>query len=345
MATPKPSLKVALYWRGKSAWIRWTQPGEGQQRRPLGKLTEDEAEKKRRDKEATLHRHSVPFFEDYTLDTYQPWHEVEYPSTYSRVEGIIRNHLTPAFGHLQLDQFRAETVEKFKHKRLGSIYRGKPVKPKTVAKEMRTLLAVLEHAVTWHYLDKHPIKGQILMPQDFESTPPPYYSIEQLRDLFRSKNKLGELSDWIPVWKFMVNTGIRLAEMLKAHSMDIRERPDGPAIYIESIPTARTKSKKWRFVPLSDAARDALESLPLNDYLCPQVRRESMGRAFKRDAERVGLPGTLHWLRHTYCSHMAMSGKPFDDIRILAGHSSSSVTEQYIHLKPGFMAGKFVNLE
>jgi len=41
-----------------------------------------------------------------------------------------------------------------------------------------------------------------------------------------------------------------------------------------------------------------------------------------------------HVLRHTFCSHLAMLGKPVRVIQELAGHQSITTTERYMHLAP-----------
>ena len=41
-----------------------------------------------------------------------------------------------------------------------------------------------------------------------------------------------------------------------------------------------------------------------------------------------------HILRHTFCSHLAMAGKPPRAIQALAGHASITMTERYMHLAP-----------
>ena len=41
---------------------------------------------------------------------------------------------------------------------------------------------------------------------------------------------------------------------------------------------------------------------------------------------------TLHTLRHTYASQLAIAGVPLRDIQELMGHQSSQTTLQYAHL-------------
>jgi site-specific recombinase XerD len=45
--------------------------------------------------------------------------------------------------------------------------------------------------------------------------------------------------------------------------------------------------------------------------------------------------GGLHILRHTFCSHLAMTGAPAMSIKELAGHANLSTTMRYMHLSPG----------
>jgi site-specific recombinase XerD len=49
---------------------------------------------------------------------------------------------------------------------------------------------------------------------------------------------------------------------------------------------------------------------------------------------RAGLEvmGSLHKLRHTFCSHLATRGAPPKAIQELAGHESLSTTLRYMHL-------------
>ena len=56
----------------------------------------------------------------------------------------------------------------------------------------------------------------------------------------------------------------------------------------------------------------------------------------KQATERAGLTPTrsLHILRHTFCSHLAMRGAPTRVIQRMAGHSSIATTERYMHLSP-----------
>ena len=63
--------------------------------------------------------------------------------------------------------------------------------------------------------------------------------------------------------------------------------------------------------------------------------RDGMDELLWRACRRAGLREIeWHVLRHTFCSHLAMMGMAAQTIRKLAGHSSLSITERYMHLSP-----------
>ena len=100
---------------------------------------------------------------------------------------------------------------------------------------------------------------------------------------------------------------------------------------------ARTKSGRWRIIPISAGADDALRELKGDRSVLPAVSPTSLSRAFVRTLHRAEVPGSLHCLRHTYCSHLVMAGVPLRTVQVLAGHASYHTTERYAHLAPGHL--------
>src|SRR5690606_12792149 len=176
-------------------------------------------------------------------------------------------------------------------------------------------------AVAKRRIAHSPMDG-VVIPKSVTSRAPPYYRREQLRKLATTPHGAA--------WIFMATTGLRRGEMAKARRQDVQDgvRPG------ESAPNGRTKAGKWRAIPLSPYARRALRSLGAD--LLVECHPDTLGDWFASEARSVGLKGSLHWLRHTFCTMLAQQGVSLHDIKALAGHSSVAVTEIYAHHQPDY---------
>lgn len=313
---------ATLNKRGKSYILNWREGGR-QFRRSLGPISQQKAEAVLEIKRAELltglsfgqgHDTSV-LLAEYTPD-YLDWHRAEYPSSHERINQIVSEHLLPTFGHVLLDRIEPRSVEQWK-----AIRKASGAKPATISKELKTLKAILNHAIKYGVIDRHKI-AVVSEPKNLESRPPPYYSKGELNRIYASAIK------YSAVWRFMANTGLRRGEMLAAKRGDIVRNQ----LRVLSSNKSRTKSGKWRLVPLNTGALSVLDQLDFNGYLAPRLYTQSLSRAFVNDARRAGLKGSIHWLRHSFCSHLVMAGIDIRTIQELAGHASINTTLNYCHL-------------
>lgn len=322
---------ATLYKRGDSYYLNWSEAGR-QRRESLGAISALEAETCRVAKEYELRSGQRVFlpsvrFSEFVAE-YLEWHRVSFPDSHFRVEQICRD----CFGQFNdklLADIKKQDIERWlAHRvtRVGHNRHGEQcvVSSETAAKEFRTLKAVLSKAVEWGKLTTSPAQG-IKPPKNKRSRPIHYYSKAELSVLY-------EHAELAPVWRLMANTGMRRAEAQQLKWEDVKE----DCLHILSTEDARTKSGKWRQVPLSEGAKQALSVLRLETgdtpYVLPRMTGPSLSRAFLRDIERCGLKGSLHSLRHSYGSHLVMAGVPLRTVQALMGHQSFTTTERYAHV-------------
>lgn len=136
---------------------------------------------------------------------------------------------------------------------------------------------------------------------------------------------------------FIYSCGLRCGELLRLQIGDIDSNRN-------LVRIRQSKGKKDRVVPLSKRLladlRSYYKAFRPKLYLfegqlsgTPYDER-SLQQVLKRAVQRAGIdkPVTLHWLRHSYATHLLESGTDIRYIQILLGHSSTRTTEIYTHV-------------
>jgi integrase len=306
---------ATVYQRGDCWYLNWRENGR-QWRRSLGKIDAGAAEKEKRAVEArlTLGLEATPHSPTLSewIDDYCDSLEAEGKGKKRRSE---LRHAKQRLGHLHIASLPARLVEDYLVSRL------RDAKPETVGKEIRLLKAAMNRAVALEIIERNPIAG-IKPPRGVTSKAVTFYTKRQLEALYKADRELA------PLWRFMVNTGLRRGEFAKAHRSDVV----GGVLRVESTEEGRTKSGRWREVPLNVHAKAALKLLG-KDRLSPYAA-DTLTHRFAKVATAAGVDGNLHLLRHTFCSHLVMAGVSLRAVQLLAGHSTVAVTERYSHLAP-----------
>jgi integrase len=303
---------ATLYKRGPSYYLNWRRDGK-QYRRTLGPIDRKAAEAVRAEKEAELAgliTSTRGVTVEHVLADYLSWYETERPATFGRARSALKP-LRESLGAYGAEAATARAFERWAA--------GRP--QATAEKALKLARAAFRRAVNQRVISRSPMDG-VSIPKTLLSRPPDYYRPAQLAKLYKTAR--GDL------WAFMASTGLRRGEMVKARRTDVQ----GGLLVIESTTEGRTKSGKWRAVPLNPQAKAALKGLGA-DRLA-DCHADTLGDWFKVDAAEAGLPGTLHWLRHTFCTALVQSGVSLHEVQRLAGHSSVAVTERYAHHAPDF---------
>jgi integrase len=198
-----------------------------------------------------------------------------------------------------------------------------------------------------------------------EEHPRPFYEFEQYARLVACA---GEINARVLVMVLLGgDAGLRRNEMLGLAWGDFHAN-NKLLVVQRSVwegVTSSTKSRRVRYVEVTDRLFNALEALRLElkeechnrrgpqrqasdsegAALNPDARvlsitggrapaKETIRKWMKAAQARAGVAasGGTHILRHTYCTLMAMSGAPVDVIAKLAGHADTDTTKIYTHV-------------
>ena len=154
------------------------------------------------------------------------------------------------------------------------------------------------------------------------------------------------------IFELLYGCGIRNAELVGLNLRDLH--------WANEAILVRGKGRKERYVPLGDAAAQALRTyLPLreaklaaagkqSEALLLNVRLRGQGRLTTRSVGRIvkqialahGLPADVHphTLRHAFGTHMLEEGADLRAIQELLGHERLSTTQRYTQLTVGQVA-------
>jgi integrase/recombinase XerC len=148
------------------------------------------------------------------------------------------------------------------------------------------------------------------------------------------------------IFELLYGCGIRNAELTGLNLADIH--------WANEVILVRGKGRKQRYVPLGDAAAEAIRSyLPQREVKLAQAKKaspalllnarirgdarlttRSVGRIVKALAVANGLPSDTHphTLRHAFGTHMLEEGADLRAIQELLGHERLSTTQRYTQL-------------
>ncbi|MFN8611585.1 MAG: site-specific integrase [Vulcanimicrobiota bacterium] len=242
-------------------------------------------------------------------------------------------------GHMDIDDVLPSHIEDYKAKRLGSTpkrHTGKrltPVGPATVNKEVKRLGRLYELARKDKLTKNNPVRDVKLLKE------PPPKERYLLQDEVRLARSHFPEYEW-PIFEIGYRTGMRRQELfsLERHQVNLE------ADYI-NLP--ETKNSKGRKLPLSPRLkmlfREWISKQVPSRWVFPSANPEKpidptnwVDRVMAPSLRKAGISRvTLHTLRHTYASWLALKGVPLTELMFLLGHRSINMTMRYAHLQPG----------
>lgn len=243
------------------------------------------------------------------------------------IEKYALNKVLEVLSNKQLKNITLIDCERYK------IERSKSVAKTTVNIEIRSLKSVFEIAKRWSYVVQNPFKEvkQFKIP---ESNIPKYLTKEQIKELL-DIIKDQEFKNLII---FYLNTGCRRNEALNLEWRDIDFKN-------KTITFLLTKSGSRRTIPINLSLLKILELMKVknvsknNDKKVFNFLPSYVTHKFRKYLNAIGFKEnkSIHILRHTFASHLVMSGVDLYTVKKLLGHSDIKITEIYSHLAPDYL--------
>ncbi len=225
----------------------------------------------------------------------------------------------------------------------------------TVNKELACIRHMMKKAAEWNNVAVNPALKVRDLPDD-STVRERFLAPNEYQLLLRAAEdgSVGHvynlpLEPFTDIREFVVigaNTGLRRSELLHLEFSDVDWERRIVSVKRKPHLNFHPKNYQQRFVPLTDEAHDALRTLlvkkhPNSGFVFHKAdggRWLDVSSAFQSLVRRAGLRKdppdnvTIHTLRHTFGSWLAIAGVPMRTIQKLMGHNSIMTTERYAHL-------------
>ena len=238
-----------------------------------------------------------------------------------RTESKVINLLKRYFGSKCLHEITVLDIQRFKSERIEK------VAPATVNRALAILKSMFNRAIEWGKIKENPVRRVKMFKEN------------NIRLRFLEKEEITKLlsnccQHLLPIVVIALNTGMRKSEILGLKWRDIDFKRD--IAYLHD-----TKSGEKREIPLNNTAKKTLISVlkhPDSPYVFCNKEGEPYGdikKSFLSAVKRADIINLhFHDLRHTFASHLVMSGVDLNTVRELLGHHSLEMTLRYSHLSP-----------
>ena len=317
----------------KQKWVKIGKMSKTSAKEVLRKLEEDYEKKK-----FGLFDEKKISFEEYSKEYLKFSKSNKAENSYKRDITSLKS-LVSYFVNKALNRITPRLIEQYKIKRLEE------VAPRTVNIELRCLSHMFNKALEWGYISDSPYTGVKLL--TFQKNPPRFLTKDEVQRL------LDHSSNWLrPILIMMLNTGIREGERATMRFKDVDFEKKRLLIH-------SSKTKSYRAIPMNKKVEETLlwlkdNYISLNSYNTlkrkPHQREYifcneegspvlKIRKALANACKKAGLKGvTPHTMRHTFASHLVMSGVDLNTVQRLLGHSSISTTMIYSHLTEDHLA-------
>jgi integrase len=286
------------------------------------------------------------------------------PKTFRRYEELIRLHLLPSIGSIELGKLRPAHIQ-----HVYGRLQEKGLSPRTVLQCHRVLREALQHAVRWQLLSRNPADA-VEAPR-YSRYEVPALVPDDLRRLLDEADK----SRFGAIVRLAVMTGLRQGELLGLRWQDVDLQAGALRVrqacqwlprqgFIFRPPKSHRSVRPVALSPAAVARLREHRSSQLEERLVAGPAYEDMGLVFATAVGRPLHPSVLrkawlkmveksglgrlrfHDLRHAHATLMLQQGVHPKIVSERLGHSGVSITlDTYSHVLPGLQAQAAAQLD
>lgn len=345
MAKRRDTGTGSIYWsEQRQRWVAEIdappKDGKRRKRRKYFKLKKDahkQVQDWTREEQRNVERQTVgDFLTDWLESTVR---RTLRPKTYSSYEGVVRVHLVPTLGHIQLEKLTAQHITRL----VASLQDTGAYSNRTIEYIISVLQRALNKAVAWRLIRDNPAQHV--------DTPRPDKRMHIILDQDQRRRFLATLEGHRlkPLYLLALHLGLRRGELVALRWADINLHSTPPTLRV----TRGKTTAAARTIPLSPMLVEALEdhwdwlqderavagmAWKEHGLVFPSARGtplvpRNLYRHFQQTLERADLaPMPFHDLRHTCASLLAESGVHPAVAKDILGHERISTTmDIYTH--------------
>lgn len=204
--------------------------------------------------------------------------------------------------------------------------RAKTKSASTIRHDIIFLQKALEYAKDNDYVERN-VAQKVIMPKIKKNQHLPF-SDETLKVIFNYANEIDSI-----YWRILLYTGLRAGDAGMIKKSEIQDN---------MIRKTMQKTGKEITIPLhpklKKIKRQIVMVMPTNED-----RRLSY-RRLKRILKNIGIQGNLHTFRHTFSTKLFELGLSTQDIKVVTGHSTATMTTNYTHPRLDYITKLFEKL-
>ena len=260
-------------------------------------------------------------FEDFALTYIELYARPNKRPRVARRDEFLIKRLGTHFNGKNLYEITPQSIERYKAERI------KEVAPATVNRELACLKCMFNKAITWGKTDENPVRSVKLFKENNARLR--YLEKEEIKKFL--ENAPAHLK---PILIVALFTGMRKSEILGMQWRDINFEQG--IIYL-----LQTKNGERREVLMNDIVKKTLAGVlrhPQSPYIFCHTNGKpylNVRKSFDALLKKCGIIDfKFHDMRHTFASHLVMSGIDIKTVQELMGHKSIEMTLRYSHLSP-----------